>query len=209
MEAWGPRAFKGHSFQAHPHQGMGALPDDFEARPDPKRRGLLDLLPATLRAYADSAASRNDAVLVLVDADDKKCEVLLSKLLALAESLSPRPNLVFRLAIEETEAFYLGDLRALRSAFPNADMSKANAYVPDSICDTAELFGQIVGDGGMNKVWWAEEMGPRVTTKPSHSRSPSFRKLHAGIVRLLKPSAGSPRKQRRFRHVARSARRRG
>lgn len=207
LEAWTPRAFKGHRFQAHPHQGKGALPSDTAALPAPKRRGLLDLLPATLRGYANAAASSNDAVLVLVDADDDDCGALKQGLVALAMTLEPRLNVIFRIAVEETEAFYLGDLCALKRAFPNADMDKARAYVPDSIVKTAELFGSIVGDGGLNKVWWADEMGPRLTTRPSGSRSPSFRALHAGIRSLVTSPGAPPKPRRKFRHVPRTARR--
>jgi hypothetical protein len=66
-------------------------------------------------------------------------------------------------------------------------MQLARAYEPDSICGTWELFGQIVGDGGGNKVAWAEAMGPCVTTKPEKSRSPSFKGMVTAFVALVPP----------------------
>ncbi len=192
VERWAPRAFPGHTFRTHPHGGKGSLPTA-SAVPSSRATGLLDLLPATLRSYAATKAMADDGFLVLVDADEDSCVELRERLVAMADALDPRPaRLVFRIAIEETEAFYLGDLKALKAAFPSADLHRARDYVPDSICDTAELFGEIVGDGGLNKVWWAEEIGPHLSTDPARSRSPSFRKLHAGIATLVK-GARAPR----------------
>ena len=106
-----------------------------------------------------------------------------------------------RLAVEETEAFYLGDLKALKKAFPRADMATARRYVPDSVVDTWELFGRIVHDGGGNKVAWAEAMGPVLTTKASQSRSPSFKGFVRGLLGLAPPAPAKP-KRRRYRHIS-------
>src|SRR5262249_48257390 len=151
-----PRAFPGHQFLVKPHQGKGTLPNA-RARPDPRKRGLLDLLPATLRAYAESC-SDDEAVLVLVDADDDDCEHLLRRMRALAAEVCPKLRVVFRIAIEETEAFYLGDLRAIKAAFPDANVERARRMTPDSRPPkgTAEVFAEIVGDDTLRKIEWAE-----------------------------------------------------
>jgi hypothetical protein len=194
------RLLKDVPFRVHPHQGKGALPaaGARAAPPDPKRRGLLDQLPAKLRGYASSLDHDQDGVLVLVDADDDDQGELRSEIAALlAENPSVRGAVT--LAVEETEAFYLGDLRALEKAFPEANMVAARAYVPDSICGTWELFGRIVGDGGDNKRSWAEAMGPVVTTQPARSQSPSFRALVSALLRL-KPRPAAAAKRRPYRH---------
>ncbi len=54
MDRRASRAFNGHQFVIHPHQGKGRLPPTATVTPNPRHRGLLDLLPATLRAYAAS-----------------------------------------------------------------------------------------------------------------------------------------------------------
>jgi hypothetical protein len=204
IDRWAPRAFKDHQFITHPHQGKGTLPRDPSAAPNPKHRGLLDLLPATLRAYAASPEMANDGVLVLVDADSEDCAALKQSLATIVRTISPL-HAVVRIAVEEMEAFYLGDLKALKAAYPKANMVTAQGYEPDSIVGTAELFGQIIGDDGLRKVLWAEEMGTRVTITPSRSRSPSFRALHAGINRLVtkKPAPSQQRKKHwKSRHSA-------
>lgn len=197
VEQWAPRAFRGHEFVVRPHQGKGTLPQNLDAKPDPKHRGLLDLLPATLRAYAATPALAADGVLVLVDADDADYSALEARLIDIAVQTLPL-RVVVRFAVEELEAFYLGDLRALKAAFPRADLAKATAYVPDSIVGTAEFFGDVIGDDGLRKVVWAESMGARLTTKPSQSRSPSFRSLCKGISELV--ATVNPSKRPRNKH---------
>lgn len=204
LDAWAPRLLKTAQIKVHPHQGKGSFPSDSRRKPDPKRRGLLDQLPAKLRAFANSLDPEADGVLVLIDADDSDTQVLRTKVAELAQELAGL-RVAVTVAIEETEAFYLGDLNALMRAFPNADRAKAAAYVPDSVCGTWELFGEIVGDDGANKVGWAEAMGPRLTTNPAKSRSPSFRDLIRQIRALL-PSKSRARKQRTFRHLAKNRR---
>jgi Domain of unknown function (DUF4276) len=207
LDRWAPRAFPGHAFKVHPHQGKGRLPQDFAEGPNPKARGLLDMLPAKLRAFGRSFAA-DEAVVVLVDADDENCSELRKRLGELQASISPCPRVAFRIAVEETEAFYLGDLRALRAAFPDADMQRARSYRNDEVCGTAELLDEIVGDGGMNKVAWAKKMGDHLTTDPAKSQSPSFKAFHAALLRLVRPTSANGKKKKPYRHVARTAKNR-
>jgi hypothetical protein len=211
LERWAPRAFPGHQFFLRPHQGKGELPRRREV--DPKRRGLLDQLPATLRAYAKTCTA-NEAVLVLVDADDNDCVTLKRQLLELAQNECPNLRVVFRIAVEETEAFYFGDLKAIKAAFPDADMERARSFVPDSLPTngTAEEFATVVGDDTLRKVDWAERMSTKLTTSPAASRSPSFKALHAGIKKLVQVARTPKRKAKkhwRSRHSSVRKRKRG
>ncbi len=125
---------------------------------------------------------------------------------------------IFRFAVEELEAFYLADLRALRLAFPEFDQKEAKRYRPDSICKTWELFGRIVGDGGGNKVAWARAICPVLTVDPGKSRSPSFKQLCSGLEELAaahgdagprrKPTKTKPRRAKRAVGKDRTGRRR-
>jgi hypothetical protein len=198
LESWARRLLPGHDIVVYPHQGKGVLPSDLARPPDRHNRALLHQLPAKLRAFAESLDPETERVLVLVDADDDSCVDLNRDINRAAQQLAPGISVLVRVAIEETEAFYLGDLRALALAFPGADMDLARAYEADSICATAEYFGRVVNDGGSNKVAWAEAMGPRVTVVAARSRSPSFRALCRGLRRLV---AAPPTAKRRRRHV--------
>lgn len=199
LEPWLQRLLPGVPVKVHPHQGKGALPDDIDAAPSPVRRGVLDQLPAKLRAFGRDS-SLELGVLVLVDADDDDCVDLANRIREVARHVAPELRFAARVAVEEMEAFYLGDLAALRRAYPDADLARAEEYDPDSVCGTWELFGQIVGDGGGNKVAWAAAMGPRVTTTPGKSRSPSFRALIRALKRLATPPEQDPAPARRYRH---------
>jgi hypothetical protein len=206
FDRWGLRLVPDLNVRVHPHQGKGSLPRFVDAPPDSKARGLLDQLPAKLRGLAAALDPSVDGVLVLIDADEDDVDVLAGGIKAVAAHCAPQLRVSVSVAVEEMEAFYLGDLRALQRAFPAADMDAARAYTPDSICGTWELFGQIVGDGGGNKVAWAEAMGPYVTTRPAQSRSPSFRGMVQQILALV-PAPRVPRKTRPYRQPAKARKR--
>lgn len=197
LEPWAKRLLKGHVLRAHPHQGKGKLR---RGPIDPRLRGLLDQLPAKLAAFGKALDPNEERVLVLVDADKDNVEDIERTLDVLKGNLNPAPVVFFRFAVEELEAFYLADQKALQAAFPNFDRKLARQYVPDSICGTWELFGDVVGDPGGNKVAWARTMAKFVTTRAEESRSPSFRKLCSGLRELATPlhsSTVGPRKPRR------------
>lgn len=206
LERWLPRLLPSQYVRVHPHQGKGSLPRVWNAPPDKKARGLLDQLPAKLRGLAQALDPHSDGILVLLDADNDEPDVLRASIAAVVEQCAPQLRLRVSVAVEETEAFYLGDLRALQRAYPNADHEKARSYQPDSICGTWELFGEIVGDGGGNKVAWAEAMGPYVTTRAAESRSPSFRCMLQAVGELVS-APQPPKKSRAFRHKSKTEKR--
>jgi hypothetical protein len=64
--------------------------------------------------------------------------------LAAAVACNPAPDTLFRLAIEEIEAWYFGDRDALLAAYPRAKLDVLGKYVQDSTCDTWELLAGAV-----------------------------------------------------------------
>jgi hypothetical protein len=192
MRGWLPRFLPpAHKFVVIRHRGKGKLSRDPLQVPDIRREGLLDQLPAKLRAYGKSLNPATDRVLVLVDADDDHCRELKQRMLAALEQCNPRPIVLFRIAIEETEAFYLGDPTAIRRAFPQARIQRMRSYVQDSVCETWELFQRVIGSVVEDKVGWAELMAPHLGTDwrgRNANRSPSFRQFCLGLLRL----AGEP-----------------
>lgn len=191
LNRWFPRLLPQHALTIIQHRGKGRLPGQSEARPSPRREGLLDQLPAKLRAYGRALNPATDRVLVLVDVDDESCLDLKRRLLAVLETCNPKPVVLFRIAIEETEAFYLGDPAAIRRAFPQAKLRRMGNYIQDSICGTWELFQEVIGTSIEDKPGWAEKMGLHLGTEwagKDANRSPSFRQFCRGIFRL----AGEP-----------------
>jgi hypothetical protein len=163
---------------------------------DPAKRILLDQLPRLLQGYGKTPGI--DAVVVVLDTDRRDCKAFLQELKSLAESCSPAPRTLFRLAIEEMEAWYLGDRAALLRAFPRARREVLDRYEQDSVCGTWELLADAVHAGGaaaIKKVgWplpgqlkheWAEKIGPFMSIH--HNESPSFGSFRDGLTRLIEP----------------------
>ena len=108
---------------------------------------------------------------------------------------APRRTL-FRLAIEEMEAWYFGDRTALLAAYPHARRETLERYGQDEVCGTWELLAEALVPGGSAALkkagWplpgqikcdWAQQIGPRLD--PGRNVSPSFAKLREGLERLI------------------------
>jgi hypothetical protein len=189
LKEWLPRLLPAHPFIVLPHQGKGRLSTNPTKKPDPRQRGLLDQLPAKLRAYGKSLNSDADRVVVLVDLDDQNCCDLKHRLNRLLRHCHPKPAVLFRIAIEETEAFFLGDSAAVKKAFPQAKVGKIRRYEQDSICGTWEFLQNVIGDrgGSEDKVAWAEAIGRHLTTEwkgRKANNSPSFCIFCKGLLEL-------------------------
>jgi hypothetical protein len=182
-----------HTWRLHSYKGIGRIPKNLGSKADPTKRILLDRLPKLLRGYGRTPGI--DAVVVVLDTDRRDCKAFLKELKALAEACIPVPATMFRLAIEEMEAWYLGDRPALLEAYPRAKAGVLNGYVQDSACDTWETLADAVYAGGSaaikKKGWplpgevkheWAERIGPRMVL--DRNVSPSFCKFRDGLRSL-------------------------
>jgi hypothetical protein len=174
-------------FRLHLHQGEGNLTKHPYRKPDPKHRGLLDLLPATLKGYASFPIDR--CVVVLVDADDTPCETLKTELVDLHRKLNYRPSCaLFRIAVEETESWFIADQNAVRLAYPKAKVSLLAGVEPDSIIGAWELLARALGRkpeecSGADKHEWATKIAPYLDL--DDPKSPSLQAFIRGIDKLL------------------------
>ena len=163
-----------HSWRIHSYEGIGRLPKNLRGVPNPANRLLLDNLPSVLRGYGKGLPD-SSAVVVVVDSDDKDCIAFKKELLSVLNVCNPRPKTLFRIAIEEGEAWLLGDRGAIKSAYPNARDAALNDYVQDSICGTWEVLADAVHSGGskllkklgypaagMAKCDWARDIAPHL-----------------------------------------------
>ncbi len=182
-----------HTWRLHAYRGIGRIPAGLSATSDPSKRILLTELPRLLRGYMNTPWV--DAVVVVLDADHRDCVAFLAELTALAASCDASRLVMFRLAIEEIEAWYLGDRAALQHAYPKARMRVLDGYVQDSVCGTWEIMAEAMHAGGVHAVkragWplpgqlkheWAERIGPLLD--PENNLSPSFGKFRDGVRRL-------------------------
>jgi len=175
-------------FRIHPHKGKGKLPQKPSAHP--KRRGLLDQLPAKLRAYSHLPSGY--CVVVLVDADNDDCKELKQSLVELYQTLGKykRPVCVlFRIAVEETESWFLADKNAIRAAFPHANLNRLpKKKSPDSIVGAWEKLAEVLGKNptecdGKDKFEWAAAISPHLDLE--QPKSPSLKAFVEGVARLL------------------------
>jgi Domain of unknown function (DUF4276) len=178
-----------HTFQVHPYKGIGRIPKNLNKGSDASKRILLDQLPRLLRGYGTAFSKYpgdyQAAVIVVCDLDDKDLAAFCAELIAILNACAPRPNAVFCLAIEEGEAWLLGDIAAIKKAYPNARERILREYVNDSICGTWERLADAVFPGGAQALsrlgWqaigaeksrWALVITPHMDFKSN--KSPSF-----------------------------------
>ena len=105
---------------------------------------------------------------------------------------------IFCIAVEEVEAWLLGDEQALLSAYPKAKIQVLRTYVQDSICGTWEVLADAVYPGGSQKLHkehfsfmeigklkaeWARNIGIHMNL--SANQSPSFNYFIGEIEKRL------------------------
>ena len=183
-----------HSWIVRPYKGIGHLPKNIHEVPNPRNLLLLNNLPMLLRAYGQSLDD-SASVVVVVDLDNKDCIAFKQELLDVLYACNPQPKTMFRIAIEEGEAWLLGDRAAVKSAYPNAKVSALDAYVQDSICDTWELLADAIHPGGsaplkragyqvagQAKSEWARNIAPHLDINANQSKS--FQVFRDGVRKL-------------------------
>lgn len=182
-----------HTWRVHAYKGIGRLPSGLKHKSDPARRVLLDQLPRLLRGLV--RVDHVDAIVVVLDVDKRDCKAFLTELRQIALDCAAEQKTMFRLAIEEIEAWYFGDREALLAVFPHARRQTLNLYEQDSVCGTWETLAEVVHPGGLRAVnqkrgpnagdlkhEWAGKIGPQMV--PERNQSPSFRKFRDGLRRL-------------------------
>lgn len=188
------------TFRVISYRGIGHIPKDLQSRTDVQNRILLDRLPDLLRGYGktyfSNPAKQHAALLVVCDLDKKCLKTFRQNLLAILNECNPEIETRFCIAVEEGEAWFLGDLAAIRKAYPDAKSSILNRYQNDSICDTWELLADAIYPGGSIKLkekgWqavgrekseWAARITPNMNINKNNS--PSFCYFRDKISELI------------------------
>jgi hypothetical protein len=180
---------KDHTFAIHGYKGIGHIPKNLKTNSDAKKRILLAQLPRLLQGYGKAFAEYPDnykaAVIVVCDLDNKCLKTFREELNTTLNFCHNKPETRFCIAIEEGEAWLLGDIPAVKSAYPRAKISVLNKYTNDSIVGTWECLADAIFCGGSEalsqKGWqaigkeksqWAEKICPYMDV--FDNRSPSF-----------------------------------
>ncbi|MYB71369.1 MAG: DUF4276 family protein [Gemmatimonadetes bacterium] len=193
-----------HTCEVHFYKGIGRIPRNLKSGTEASNRLLLDQLPKLLRGYGKTFADYPPdyppdypAVVILVcDLDDKCLKEFRQELFTALNACNPKPETRFCIAIEEGEAWLLGDIAAIKAAYPKAKDNVLSRYKNDAICGTWELLADAVYQGGANELkkkgWatvgqeksiWAERITPHMDV--AINASPSFCYFHKKIRELI------------------------
>lgn len=160
---------------------------------------LLNNLVARLKGYRGWIPD-DWRIVVLIDEDRQDCEMLkrrledasrVAGLRTKTEAGAGRFVVLNRIAVEELEAWFFGDLTALTGAFPRVPASlgaKASYRNPDAIAGgTWEALQRVLQragyySGGLPKIEVAREMASRM--EPARNLSTSFKKFIEGLNAL-------------------------
>lgn len=162
---------------------------------------LLRMLPQRLRAYADRVVREDLRIVVLVDRDDDDCLALKGRLEEVARLAGLRTktvagtgafHVVNRVAVEELEAWFFGDVAAICATYPRVPASlaqKASFRNPDAIRGgTWEALHRILKKHGyLGEVYPKKKIAEEIASKmnPTLNRSHSFRCFVEGIEALF------------------------
>lgn len=179
-----------HSYRVISYKGIGSIPKNLKTSKDASKKALLNQLPRLLTGYGRTYQynQSENVVIVVCDLDDKDEESFLLELNDVLKSCNPAPQASFCLAIEEIEAWLLGDLNAIKKVYPKAKDSVLSNYKNDSICGTWELLADAIVAGGAKKLKqlgfhetglqksnWAINICPYMDV--NNNKSPSFNKF--------------------------------
>lgn len=162
---------------------------------------LLNDLAIYLRGFNKSLQYISAVIIVVLDNDNRNTQEFLVELNQVAWENMIVVDHVFCIAVEEVEAWLLGDEAAILSAYPLAKLQQLHEYVQDSICGTWEVLADVVYPGGVSKLKrecstyfeigkykceWAQKIGAYMDIESN--RSPSFNYFITEINKRL--SAG-------------------
>lgn len=189
-----------HTFRVIEYRGIGRIPRNLKSGVEANKRILLDRLPSLLRGYgktfADYPPNYPAAVILVCDLDDKCLKTFRQELFSVLNACNPKPETRFCIAIEEGEAWLLGDIPAIKATYPKAKDDVLSRYKNDAICGTWELLADAVYQGGANELkkkgriaigkekWrWAELIAPHMNI--DNNASPSFCYFQKKIQELI------------------------
>ena len=165
------------------------------------KTNLLKKLPDRMRGYGNIIKYQEDLrIVILLDKDSQDCQELKQKLEKIAEqagllthSKSETFQVLNRIIVEELEAWFFGDIEAMKEAYPKVppNLTKSKSYrIPDEIKGgTWEALERILSSSGyyekgfMPKTEVARNIAPFMN--PEENSSKSFQVFRDGIKLFL------------------------
>lgn len=144
---------KDHTFDVKHFQGIGGYKVCSQIK-DVKNNKMLHDLPIVLKGFDNKYKSNPNypaLIVVVLDNDDRCTEDFEKQLTDMTMKIGIMTDHVICIAVEEMEAWLLGDRKALLQAYPGAHTVKLKDYQQDKICGTWEILADAVYEGGMKK----------------------------------------------------------
>ncbi len=188
-------------FKCTRFNGSGTLKKQGGKSNGQKKRGcLLNDLPQQLRGLNRDPANINHAsIIIVVDSDENDIEQFRQALEEIGRTNAPNLDCVYAIAVQEIEAWLLGDKDAIYRAYPSAKKSILNKYASQNevLNGTWETLADVVYKGGNKKLRqspsyyeigkqkseWAERIGREMNLNANVS--PSFNRFLNSIRERL------------------------
>jgi hypothetical protein len=190
-----PNKYRIVNIQELKYRVMARMPRHL-VRKMPWDKILFQTLSIQLKAYGKSLPRKNGVVIIVVDLDYRHFETFYNQLETLFSACDSVPAGGVRLAVEEGEAWLLGDLAAIRRAYPFANDFVLKSYEQDSICGTWEWLADAIFHGGSErltkigypqigreKCQWADNIGQYMEVDAN--RSPSFQAFRDLLRKIM------------------------
>lgn len=113
---------------------------------------LLNDLSTYLRGFNKKLTGINATVIVILDNDERCADSFRKEIEDTISHNNITIDHILAIAVEEMEAWLLGDSNALYKAYPNAKKNIVSGYKQDSICGTWETLANAIYPGGLAKM---------------------------------------------------------
>ena len=177
------------SYNIKSFRGIGHLKMRGNVQQQKTGKLLNDLLPIMRGMGKALLQVEHAAIIVILDNDKNDKIAFRNELSQMAVSNMVLIDHEFCIAVKEMEAWLLGDIKAIETAYPNARKSAWKEYEQDGICDTWEVLANAVYPGGLTrlrkkaagayqqiglaKCEWARLIGAQMSL--TENASPSYR----------------------------------
>ena len=154
---------------------------EFQTIPHNGKRALERSIPRKLRGWNEPGDVR---FVILHDQDTRDCRELKRSLLSLCRDAGR--SVLVRIACQEMEAWYFGDIEALAQAYDRPKLLKLSAQkrfrVPDDIPFPKETLYQLIPEHKNQQIAGAKRIAPYMEV--GRNTSESFRQFVDGVRRL-------------------------
>ena len=188
--------YPGVEYDCKSFGGSGNFPKGNTAK-EIKTGKLLNDLAIYLRGFNRCLQYVPAVLVIVIDNDTRETANFYMELQDIAKRNQITLDHVFCIAVEEIEAWLLGDEEAIVAAYPNAKLRILHKYQQDSICGTWEVLADVVYPGGHAKLKqhtgyaeigkckseWAQNIGAHMSLECN--KSPSFQHFLSEINRRL------------------------